>query len=158
MTVSKVNKIIFYNKQNIPWNEVEIYLKKFVGNHYINKEYQDVIQISGDFPNEFTESRYSKSLRGALAKVKANIAQIIDQLIVNATNRRWIENKDEKHNKNASEGWYRYDTHFEIPVQASDENSMRWNRYIATLVIRKNKQGLFLYDVINIKKEASTPL
>lgn len=158
MEVTKINKIIFQNKQNISWNDVELYLRKFVGNYYINRNYQDVIQIPGNFPNEFAESRYSKSLRGALAKVKANIAQVIDQLIINAVNRRWIENKDEKHNKNASKGWYRYDTYFELPVKGSDEKSVRWNRYVATIVVRKNEGGMFLYDIINIKKEARTPL
>lgn len=39
---------------------------------------------AGDFPNEFSESKYTKKLRGALAKVKANSAQIIDSMIINA--------------------------------------------------------------------------
>ena len=50
-----------------------------------------------DFPNEFSESKYTKRFRGALAKVKANSAQIIDSMIVNAINRRWIESKNDKH-------------------------------------------------------------
>ena len=66
-----------------------------------------MIHIQGDFPDEFTESRYTKKLRGALAKAKANAAQ---------------------------------------------------NRYLATAVVRIKDGKLYLYDVINIKKEASTPL
>lgn len=53
---------------------------------------------------------------------------------------------------------YRYDTYFAIPVQGSAECNKRLNYYIATLVVRKTINGLFLYDMINIKKEASTPL
>ncbi len=121
-------------------------------------EYQDDISIAGDFPNEYAESRYTKTLRGAVAKAKANASQIIEPLIVNATNKRWIENKNGKHNKDASEGWYRYDTYFAIPVQGSCEDYIRLNFYSATLVVRKTIKGLFLYDMINIKKEASTPL
>lgn len=120
--------------------------------------YQDYISIAGDFPNEYAESKYTKTLRGAAAKAKANASQIIESLIVNAANKRWIENKNDKHSKNASEGWYRYDTYFAIPVQGSCEDNIRLNYYSAALVVRKTIKGLFLYDMINIKKEASTPL
>lgn len=156
--VAKIEQIIFVNKQNIPWNDVEQYLKQYIGSTFIVEEYQDSISIAGDFPDEYSESKYTKKLRGALAKVKANAAQIIDLMIMNATNRRWIENKDDKHRNNASEGWYRYDTYFEMPVKGSNEKIERLNRYKATLVVRKTPQGLFLYDVLDIKKEASTPL
>ena len=97
-------------------------------------------------------------MRGALAKVKANAVQVIDLMIVNATNRRWIENKALKHKENASEGWSRYDTYFAVSVKGSNEEQERWNQYRATLVVRKTSKGLFLYDIIDIKKEARTPL
>ena len=45
-------------------------------------EYQDHISIAGDFPDEYAESQYTKKLRGAVAKVKANASQIIESLIV----------------------------------------------------------------------------
>lgn len=115
------------------------------------------IGISGDFPDEYTESQYTKKLRGALAKVKANAAQIIESLIENATNRRWIENKKDKHKNDASGGWYRYDTYFTMPVKSSNEKEQRFNQYKATLLVRRTNKGLFLYDVLDIKKEASTP-
>lgn len=156
--VSKIDKIIFTSKQRIPWNEVEQYLKKYIGREFVVKEYGDKVCIAGNFPDEYTESRYTKRLRGALAKVKANASQIIGAMILNATNKRWIENKDDKHKNDASEGWYRYDTYFELPVKGSQEETERLNQYKATLVVRKNRQGLFLYDMIDIKKEASTPL
>lgn len=155
--VSKVQKIIFFNKQNIPWGDVEQYLKRFIGNIYIVEVYQDRICVASDFPNEYSESKYTKKLRGALAKVKANAVQIIDLMIINAVNRRWIENKDDKHKNDASGGWYRYDTYFEIPVKGSEEKIERLNRYRATLVVRKTSKGLFIYDILDIKKEASTP-
>ena len=156
--ISKIESIIFTNKQNISWNDVEQYLKMYIGQEFIVNEYHDNIFIASDFPDEYTESKYTKKLRGALAKVKANAAQIIGLLITNATNRRWIENKSDKHKNNASEGWYRYDTYFGMPVKGSGEKTERLNLYRATLVVRKTEKGLFLYDVIDIKKEASTPL
>lgn len=157
-TVSQIDKIIFRNKQNIPWNDVEKYLKGYVGREFVVHETQDRINIASEFPNEYSESKDTKRLRGALAKAKANAAQVVDLMIINAVNRRWVENKNEKHKKDASEGWYRYDTYFEIPVQSSEEMKMRFNKYKATLVVRRTLKGLFLYDIIDIKKEASTPL
>ena len=156
MIYANVPQIIFKNKQNIPWNEVEQYLKKYIGKSFLVKEYGDVIHIAGEFPDEFTESQYTKKLRGGLAKAKANSGQVIGEMIENAQNRRWIENKDEKHNKEASGGWYRYDVAFTIPVD--DAGAVRRNTYQATAVVRIKKDKLYLYDIINIKKEASTPL
>ncbi len=79
-------------------------------------------------------------------------------MIVIATNKRWVENKDKKHWKEAEKGWYRYDTYFGIPVKGSEEKEERINVYKATLVVRHSMKGLFLYDIVNIKKEASKPL
>ena len=120
------------------------------------KEYGDVIHIPGSFPDEYTESRYTKSLRGALAKAKANASQIIVEMLEAANNRRWVENKDVKHDKEASGGWYRYDVGFVIPVNQNGKLVKNW--FIATAVVRIKANKLFLYDIINIKKEASTPL
>lgn len=79
-------------------------------------------------------------------------------MIVLATNKRWTDNKDKKHNKDAQNGWYRYDCYFGMPVQAENEKEKRVNIYKATLVVRSALSGLYLYDIINIKKEASKPL
>ena len=157
-SVAYIEDIVFLNKQNIPWNEVEKYLKKYVDESYMVEETKDVICIASDFPDEYAESKYTKSLRGSIAKAKANASQVIGKMIVVATNRRWVENKDKKHKKDAEKGWYRYDTYFGVPVQGSGERAARVNIFRATLVVRISLKGLFLYDVINIKKEASKPL
>jgi len=156
--VAYIENIIFLNKQDIPWDEVENYLKKYIEAAYVVEETKDVICIASDFPDEYAESRYTKSLRGSIAKAKANAAQVIGKMIVVATNRRWVKNKDKKHKKDAEKGWYRYDTYFAMPVQGSEESQKRVNIFRATLVVRISLKGLFLYDIINIKKEASKPL
>ena len=56
-------------------------------------------------------------------------------------------------------GWYRYDSRFAIPVFDENNDVLRYNVFHAELVIRHSENGkLYLYDVINIKKETSTPL
>lgn len=157
MRYVQLENIIFTGRQKIQWDEVEKYLRIFLGKAYVVREYGDVLHINALFADEYSKSQYTRRLRGSLAKVKANIVQILPQLIENATNRRWIENKSIKHTNNANKGWYRYDTYFSVPVQAENESNIRKNFYMATLVVRINDQGLFLYDVINIKKEASKP-
>ena len=77
-------------------------------------------------------------------------------MIENAQNKRWIENKNEKNKKEASGGWYRYDVAFTIPID--DVGNIRRNAYQATAVVRIKKDKFYLYDIINIKKEASMPL
>ena len=94
-----IDSIIFNNKQNIPWNEVEKYLKRYIGGKYKIKGYDDIIIVPGDFPDEYSESKYTKKLRGAVAKAKANAVQRIPEIIENAVNRRWVKNKNPKHNK-----------------------------------------------------------
>ena len=67
-----IRRVLFRGRRNIAWHEVENYLKSFVGKSYLIPEYGDRIFIGTDFPDEYTESKYTKRLRGALAKVKAN--------------------------------------------------------------------------------------
>ena len=155
--IAYIENIIFLNKQNIEWDKVEEYLKTYIGKSYIVAETNDIINIASDFPNEYAESKYTKRLRGSISKAKANATQVVGKMIVLATNSRWVENKDEKHKKNAANGWYRYDTYFGMPVQGSEESEPRVNIFKATLVVRISMKGLFLYDIINIKKEASKP-
>ena len=68
------------------------------------------------------------------------------------------ENKESKHWRNAMYGWYRYDSRFAIPVYRDDEEVERYNIFHASLIVRYSEDGkLYLYDVIDIKKETSNP-
>lgn len=152
----RLENIVFKGKRNINWDDVERYLKKYIGQTYIVNLYGDQICVNWNFINEFVGSKYTKSLRGSLVKIKANLVTILPQVIEAAYDRRWVPNKDDKHKNNASKGWYRYSINFELPVQAVDDEKIRWNKYIATIVVRWNDSGLYIHDIINIKKEAST--
>ena len=66
---------------------------------------------------------------GAVAKAKANSAIAIPELIQIATNPKWEENRKEKH-----------------------------NIYSGCLLINHAENGKkYLYDILSIKKETSTP-
>ena len=154
MEYVKVEEIIFKGKQNINWNEVEKYIKSYTGKHFIIKSTGDEVIVGSDFAGEYAWSKYTQKLRGGYAKVKANITQVIEELVTNANNKRWVENKDIKHNMDAKLGWYRFDIYFCLQVMAEDEDEYRINYYRGTVVVRCNDAGMYLYDIINIKKEA----
>ena len=83
-----INDIAFKGRQKIEWPEVEKYLKQFVGEYYSIIETSDMIYIGSDLPDEFTGSNYTKKLKGALAKAKANSAQVLPELIELDTKKR----------------------------------------------------------------------
>lgn len=64
--------------------------------------------------------------------------------------------KKEKHRRNAKYGWYRYDSRFALPVYDRSGEIERHNIFHASLLIRRALDGrMYLYDIIDIKKETS---
>lgn len=150
--------IIFKNKNNIDWDEVEKYLQRYVGKIVTVVETKERIHIGNTFPDEFKGSDYTKKMRGSNARAKANAAQGIKEMIMYASNRRISENRKEKHQKSAKGGWIYYSVKFAFPVFENEKKTEQYNIYSGCLVVNcaKNNQ-LYLYDLVDIKKEASTP-
>lgn len=154
-----INDIRFKGKRSINWREVRAYLKEYVGDFYMVASTGDVIYIGADLPNEYSGSKYTHSLKGTNAKAKANATQGIPEMIEISTGRYFRENNKGKHNWNARNGWYRYDTYFALPVYDDNEDIERYNVFHASLIIRHANDGkMYLYDILDIKKETSTPL
>ena len=149
-----VNDIRFKGKRNIDWDEVEQYLRQYVGEFIEIAESKEIIYIGSDLPDEYSGSNYTAKLKGALAKAKANAAQGIPEIIEIAENKRFQENLERKHRKNAKYGWYRYDSRFAIPVFDENNDVLRYHVFHAELVTRYSEnRKLYLYDIINIKKK-----
>ena len=154
-----INDIRFKGKRSIHWKEVRAYLKEYIGDFYKVASTGDVIYIGSDLPSEYSGSVYTKKLNGAVAKAKANAAQGLPEMIEISTGRFFRENNEAKHNWNAKNGWYRYNSYFALPVYDDNENIERYNVFHASLLIRHASDGkMYLYDIIDIKKETSTPL
>ena len=154
-----INDIRFKGKRSIDWKEVRAYLKEYVGDFYKVASTGDVIYIGDDLPSEYSGSKYTHSIKGTNAKAKANAAQGIPEMIEIALGKHFRENKESKHWRNAMYGWYRYDSRFAIPVYRDDEEMERYNIFHASLIVRYSEDGkLYLYDVIDIKKETSNPI
>lgn len=151
--------IIYKNKQNINWDEVEIYLEKYIGEIIEITETKDIIYIGKDFPDEYASSKYTRKTKGARAKAKANAVQGILEMIEIAANKIFRENHKEKHESSAKNGWYYYTTRFALPIYDNEEKSGNYKIYSACFVINCPGNGkMYLYDLVDIKKEASTPL
>ena len=154
-----INDILFKGKQSINWEEVEIYLKRYVSEFYNIAEDDEIIYIGTELPNEYAGSIYTKKLKGANAKAKANAVQGLPEMIEIASNGVFEENRKDKHGRDAKNGWYRYDSRFALPVYDDKGELERYNVFHASMLVRHSNDGkLYLYDVIDIKKETSTPL
>lgn len=155
----KINAIRFSGKRNMDWKEVREYLKAYVGESYKVSDAEDMVFIGNDLPDEYTGSRYTYKLMGAIAKAKANAAQAIPELIEIADNKRYRENTDQRHVYNAKLGWYRYDSRFALPVFDESGKIERYNVFRATMLIRHaTDEKMYLYDILDIKKETSNSL
>ena len=114
-----ITDIRFKGKRNIDWEDVENYLKEYVGKCYEVVETADQVFIGNDFPEELKGSEDTKRLCGANAKTKANATQKIPTLLKCATNKRWQENFKGKHKVDAKYGQYRFTTKFASTVYSS---------------------------------------
>ncbi len=154
-----INSIKFKGKRSIDWGDVKEYLKAFVGSACKIESTGDWVFIGNDLPNEYTGSEYTFGLKGTNAKAKANATQGIPELINTAKGKHFRENNEEKHYRNAKFGWYRYDSRFALPVFKEDGNVERYNVFHASLIVRHSEDNkLYLYDILDIKKETSNPL
>ena len=155
-SIVMVNDIRFKGKRNIVWDDVEEYLRRYVGEFYKIADSDDIVYIGVDLPQEYAGSIYTKTLKGAVAKAKANAAQAIPEMIEIATSGVFEENRKAKHIRSAQKGWYRYDTRFALPVYGLDGEMERYNIFHARLLIRHASGGKkYLYDIMEIKKETS---
>lgn len=153
-----ISDIRFSGRRNIKWEDVEEYVKEYVGQKYEIDESSDMVYIGVDFPNEIKGSEDTKRLKGTNAKAKANATTEIPKLLKIASNKRWQENFKNKHKTDAEFGWYRFTSRFALPVFTDEYEIERFNVFRIEMLVRHASDGnLYLYDMVNVKKETSTP-
>ena len=156
--IVKINSIRFKGKRAIDWEDVRIYLNDYVGEIYTIACSEEAVYLGKDLPDEYASSEDTYSLKGALAKAKANAAQGLGAMIEIATDSEHVPNRKEKHSIDAANGWYKYITRFALPVYGQDGKVERYNIFRGFMIIRHDQNGKkYLYDVIKIKKETSNP-
>ena len=154
-----INDVRFKSRRHIDWDEIEELLKEYIGEYYEISETSEKVYIGSDFPDEYANSKYTKEMKGANKKAKANAITAIGELITIADHKAEYPDYNGRHGNKAKMGWYRYDTRFGIPVYNEYCELKRYNIFSARMLIRcDNNNQLFLYDIVRIKKETSTPL
>ncbi len=112
------------------------------------------VEIGGDLPKEYANSKYSQRLRSHEAgkwEDKARFTPSLGEMIEIAENRRWErESNKHKHPSHFKYGFYRYDSTVAVP-----DGNGGFRAYDVELVINNhvNKKH-YLYDVVNIKENA----
>ena len=154
-----INDIRFKGKKREEWDEIEVFLKEYVGKYYEIAETSEKIYIGKEFPDEFAHAKDKTTLKGPNAKAKANASQVVGELIQIATNKTESPDYDSKHGNRAKLGWYRYDTRLALPVYNDDGELIRYNIFKMRMLVRHDKDGkMYLYDFVRTKKETSSPL
>lgn len=154
-----INDIRLKGKRSVDWKDVREYLKEYVGEFYTIAVTGDVVYIGSDLPKEYSGSKYTNSIKGTNAKAKANAATGIPEMIEIAVGKHFRENQEDKHKRDAKNGWYRYDSRVALPVYDDKGELERYNVFHASMLVRhSNDVKLYLYDVIDIKKETSNSL
>ncbi len=154
-----INDKLFKSRRSINWDDIEQILMHYIGEYYEITETAEKVYIGSDFPDEFTHLKYTKAIRGANEKAKANMITAIGELIQISDKKAEFPDYGSRHGNKAKKGWYRYDTRFGIPVYSEFGEIERYNIFRARMLVRCDANGkLFLYDIVQIKKETSTPL
>ena len=153
-----INDVRFKSRRTLNWNEVEKYLKEYIGKYFEIAETAERVYIGSDFPDEFCHSMDTKKLKGANTKAKANASTVIGEMIEIAANKKEYPDFDHKHGSKARYGWYRYDTRIGLPIYDEEGNVFRYNIFSVRMLVRCDKDGkLYLYDFVRTKKETSKP-
>ena len=71
-----INDVRFKTRRTINWDEVEAYLKEYIGKYYEILETSEKVYIGTDFPDEFCHSQDKIKLKGGNEKAKANMVSI----------------------------------------------------------------------------------
>ena len=69
-----IHDIKFRGKRIVNWEEVEAYLKKYIGEFYTIEDCNDIVYIGQDLPDEYSHSEYTRILKGANAKANVYFA------------------------------------------------------------------------------------
>lgn len=153
------NNILLNNPNNLPVHElIRKNIMSHVGEIHKVLAYGDEVYLGKDLPDEYTQSKYTKALlKHAVSRLKAKniISSNLGELIEIADNKTYSANSKQKHNKDAKNGWYKYDTRFAIEKQKGDGTNDGANIYTGTLVVKHaDDNKMYLYDVTNIKKSS----
>lgn len=128
--------------------EVKILLKELIGKFFVIKESGQKVYIGKDFPGEFVYSKYTLTLSYRDKIVKFKVIDNFDNLIENASDKKWTKNYKNKHRDDGKYGFYKYKIVFSLVYEGVEKI------YDGVLLIRNDANGKkYLYDILDIKEK-----
>lgn len=125
-------------------------LGKMAGRKATIKSDNSTVWFGKDFAKEYTGSKDTLSLSKNRKLAKYNAYDNIIDLVENATNREWMENKEDKHQSDAARGWNYYD----VDMLVKSGNGIF--HYSGKLNVRLAADGKdYVYDITKIKRIAA---
>lgn len=146
-----IHDILFKGKRAMKWDEVEKYLRQYVGDICTIDDSNEVIYIGADLPDEYAHSNYTHILKGANAKAKANAAQGLPELIKIADGKKFTENyKVKLLNLTSQRGRSRF-SHMIMPLPGNVRGVGQIGEYIEIMLeaMYLHKKIQFQYTEIN---------
>ena len=122
-----MNRREFSDYYGIPYRTIQDWE---AGEFYQIEDCNKMIYIGSDLPDEYMHSNYTRILKGANAKAKANAAQGLPELLKIATNEV-------------------YDSRFALPVFSDDGEIERYNVFNVAMLVR-HTSSVFMYVVLQI--------
>ena len=127
-----LNNIFDDRKEKSISKTIKDSVKEHIGKYTYIRESGQRIYLGKDFPNEFVFSKYSQNISKETKLAKGRMVSGLLELIENATNREYTNEKKPKHIKDAKFGFYKYEIKF------SFEQNQKERIYSGTLLIRKS--------------------
>ena len=72
-----INDVRFRSRRKLDWDNIEAFLKEYIGKCYEIQDTSERVYIGADSPDEFSHSMNTKGLKGANEKAKANFIYMI---------------------------------------------------------------------------------
>ena len=65
-----IHDIKFKGKRTVNWDDIEAYLRNYVGTFFRIEDYNEVVYIGPDLPDEYAHSEYTKIVKGQMLRLK----------------------------------------------------------------------------------------
>ena len=65
-----IHNIQFKGRQNIDWDSVENYIRRYIGQFVEIMDTGDIVYLGKDLADEYSGSKYTEKLKGVFAKAK----------------------------------------------------------------------------------------
>ena len=127
-------------------------LKKMLGITYVNNSNNNEIIISNKDIKKYLNDGYNNYRNAKLKKrIAGNYGEVIELAKINSSEPNY------KNSKRGKQGYDYYDVNLAYPIKDSYGNVMDYKYYTARLVVRKDNNSNFAYDLDKFTEKKELP-